>query len=210
MTFCALFLQVKIYVCVQKCEQPKPVYTKSRATFHLASWPIHSFIKIAAATSTSHRHCSQDLFIWRQARKRSQQHNGNQVAAATSEVATTANCSSSNMFIARHIVGNILRLSYLFLAKATITMARKPQQKKPQTTMPRCCWMNEWMNYFFPFRCGSNSNSSSASKSSNISSWDWLWSGIGYMELGIGHGDVNVDEDVDVVSGWMSVCVDVH
>jgi len=30
------------------------------------------------------------------------------------------------------------------------------------------------------------------------------------MELGIGHGDVNVDEDVDVVSGWMSVCVDVH
>lgn len=130
MTFCALFLQVKIYVCVQKCEQPKPVYTKSRATFHLASWPIHSFIKIAAATSTSHRHCSQDLFIWRQARKRSQQHNGNQVAAATSEVATTANCSSSNMFIARHIVGNILRLSYFFLAKATITMARKPQQKK--------------------------------------------------------------------------------
>lgn len=129
-TFCALFLQVKIYVCVQKCEQPKPVYTKSRATFHLASWPIHSFIKIAAATSTSHRHCSQDLFIWRQARKRSQQHNGNQVAAATSEVATTANCSSSNMFIARHIVGNILRLSYFFLAKATITMARKPQQKK--------------------------------------------------------------------------------
>jgi len=34
------------------------------------------------------------------------------------------------MFIARHIVGNILRLSYFFLAKATITMARKPQQKK--------------------------------------------------------------------------------
>jgi len=33
------------------------------------------------------------------------------------------------MFIARHIVGNILRLSYFFLAKATITMARKPQQK---------------------------------------------------------------------------------
>lgn len=145
MTFCALFLQVKIYVCVQKCEQPKPVYTKSRATFHLASWLIHSFIKIAAATSTSHRHCSQDLFIWRQARKRSQQHNGNQVAAATSEVATTANCSSSNMFIARHIVGNILRLSYFFLAKATITMARKPQQKKA-TNNYATLLLNEWMN----------------------------------------------------------------
>jgi len=44
--------------------------------------------------------------------------------------------------------------------------------------MPRCCWMNEWMNYFFPFRCGSNS--------SNISSWDRLWLGTGHVELGFG------------------------
>jgi len=91
-------------ICV-KNEQAKPVFTKSRATFHLASWPfIHSFIKIPAATPSKTQQQHQQaigivvkiyLFGGKRVKGDHSTAATSQVAAATTAATATATATAA-------------------------------------------------------------------------------------------------------------------